>query len=231
MRRAKAMNITFRACNAANYKKGRTAPVKYIVIHYTAGNGDTAKNNADYYASAKIEASAHYFVDEGNIIYQSVKDTDTAWSVGGTRVYKHKECRNANSINIKLCSRNRNGSGKPASDGGWYFKPETVNNALELTRFLMSKYNIPPENVIRHFDVWGKICPAPFVNSPGEWESFKRKLVKHMEELTSVNDIVWELKQRGIISETDKWLKKLQSDTDAYWLARKTVKFLRDKRV
>ena len=225
------MNITFKACNAANYKKGRTAPVKYIVIHYTAGNGDTAKNNADYYASAKIEASAHYFVDEGNIIYQSVKDTDTAWSVGGTRVYKHKECRNANSINIKLCSRNRNGSGKPASDGGWYFKPETVNNALELTRFLMSKYNIPPENVIRHFDVWGKICPAPFVNSPGEWESFKRKLVKHMEELTSVNDIVWELKQRGIISETDKWLKKLQSDTDAYWLARKTVKFLRDKRV
>ena len=225
------MNITFKACNAANYKKGRTAPVKYIVIHYTAGNGDTAKNNADYYASAKIEASAHYFVDEGNIIYQSVKDTDTAWSVGGTRVYKHKECRNANSINIKLCSRNRNGSGKPASDGGWYFKPETVNNALELTRFLMSKYNIPPENVIRHFDVWNKICPAPFVNSPGEWESFKRKLVKHMEELTSVNDIVWELKQRGIISETDKWLKKLQSDTDAYWLARKTVKFLRDKRV
>ena len=225
------MNITFKACNAANYKKGRTAPVKYIVIHYTAGNGDTAKNNADYYASAKIEASAHYFVDEGNIIYQSVKDTDTAWSVGGTRVYKHKECRNANSINIELCSQNRNGSGKPASDGGWYFKPETVNNALELTRFLMSKYNIPPENVIRHFDVWGKICPAPFVNSPGEWESFKRKLVKHMEELTSVNDIVWELKQRGIISETDKWLKKLQSDTDAYWLARKTVKFLRDKRV
>ena len=225
------MNITFKACNAANYKKGRTAPVKYIVIHYTAGNGDTAKNNADYYASAKIEASAHYFVDEGNIIYQSVKDTDTAWSAGGTRVYKHKECRNANSINIELCSRNRNGSGKPASDGGWYFKPETVNNALELTRFLMSKYNIPPENVIRHFDVWGKICPAPFVNSPGEWESFKRKLVKHMEELTSVNDIVWELKQRGIISETDKWLKKLQSDTDAYWLARKTVKFLRDKRV
>ena len=231
MRRAKAMNITFKACNAANYKKGRTAPVKYIVIHYTAGNGDTAKNNADYYASAKIEASAHYFVDEGNIIYQSVKDTDTAWSVGGTRVYKHKECRNANSISIELCSRNRNGSGKPASDGGWYFKPETVNNALELTRFLMAKYNITPENVIRHFDVWGKICPAPFVNSPGEWESFKRKLVKHMEELTSVNDIVWELKQRGIISETDKWLKKLQSDTDAYWLARKTVKFLRDKRV
>lgn len=223
------MNIVFKACNAANYKKGRTSPIKYIVIHYTAGNGDTAKNNADYYASAKIEASAHYFVDEGNIIYQSVKDSDTAWSVGGTKVYNHKECRNANSISIELCSRNRNGSGKPASDGGWYFKPETVNNALELTRFLMAKYNIPPENVIRHFDVWNKICPAPFVNNPAEWENFKRKLVKPVKELTSVNDIVWELRERGIISETDKWLEKLQTDTDAYWLARKTVNYIRNK--
>ena len=199
------------------------------MIHYTAGNGDTAKNNADYYASAKIEASAHYFVDEWNIIYQCVKDSDTAWSVGGTKVYKHKECRNANSISIELCSRNRNGSGKPASDGGWYFKPETVNNALELTRFLMAKYNIPPENVIRHFDVWNKICPAPFVNNPAEWENFKRKLVKPVKELTSVNDIVWELRERGIISETDKWLEKLQTDTDAYWLARKTVNYIRNK--
>ena len=223
------MNIVFKACSAANYKKERTSPIKYIVIHYTAGNGDTAKNNADYYASAKIEASAHYFVDEGNIIYQSVKDSDTAWSVGGTKVYKHKECRNANSISIELCSRNRNGSGKPASDGGWYFKPETVNNALELTRFLMAKYNIPPENVIRHFDVWNKICPAPFVNNPAEWENFKRKLVKPVKELTSVNDIVWELRERGIISETDKWLEKLQTDTDAYWLARKTVNYIRNK--
>ena len=223
------MNIVFKACSAANYKKGRTSPIKYIVIHYTAGNGDTAKNNADYYASAKIEASAHYFVDEGNIIYQSVKDSDTAWSVGGTKVYKHKECRNANSISIELCSRNRNGSGKPASNGGWYFKPETVNNALELTRFLMAKYNIPPENVIRHFDVWNKICPAPFVNNPAEWENFKRKLVKPVKELTSVNDIVWELRERGIISETDKWLEKLQTDTDAYWLARKTVNYIRNK--
>ena len=50
-------------------------------------------------------------------------------------------------------------------------------------------------------------------------------------ELESINDIVWELRERGIVSETDKWLKKLQTDTDAYWLARKTVKFLRGKRV
>lgn len=225
------MNIIFKPCNTANYRKGRTSPVKYIVIHYTAGNGDTAKNNADYYAGANAEASAHYFVDEGDVVYQSVKDSDTAWSVGGTKTYKHSLCRNANSISIELCSRNRNGGGRPATDGGWYFKPETVAHAAELTRFLMAKYAVPPENVIRHFDVWGKICPAPFVNNPAEWEDFKRKLVKPVEELKSVNDIVWELRERKIVTETDKWLKKLQDDTDAYWLARKTVKYLMTKKV
>ena len=44
------------------------------------------------------------------------------------------------------------------------------------------------------------------------------------KKLTTVNDIVWELSHRGIITATDLWLKKLKEDTNAYWLARKTVK-------
>ena len=49
---------------------------------------------------------------------------------------------------------------------------------------------------------------------------------KYME-LTEVNDIVYELKVRGIITETDVWLKKLSEDKNAYWLARKTVDYIR----
>jgi N-acetylmuramoyl-L-alanine amidase len=132
----------------------------------------------EYYAGNKVGASAHYFVDEYDTVYQSVKDTDTAWAVGGTSRYTHPECRNANSISIEMCSRNRNGNGKPASDAGWYFKPETVNNAIALTKELMRKYNVPVENVIRHYDVWGKICPAPFVNNPKLWDDFKNRLTE-----------------------------------------------------
>lgn len=162
--------------NPKNYKAGRTSPVKYIVIHYTAGNGDSAKNNAEYYANNVVGASAHYFVDEYDTVYQSVPDCDTAWAVGGTSKYIHPYCRNANSISIELCSRNWNGKGKTATDSGWYFKEETINNAVKLTKELMEKYNIPIENVIRHYDVWGKICPAPFVNNPKAWENFKERL-------------------------------------------------------
>ena len=217
----------FRQCNTANYRAGRTDKIRYIVIHYTANNGDTAKNNADYYAANAVSASAHYFVDE-NEVWQSVKDADTAWAVGGTSRYKHPDCRNANSISVELCSRNKNGSGRPAADSGWYFKEETVKNAAALVRELMKNYNIPAENVIRHYDVWEKICPAPFVNDAAQWRNFK-EMIK-MQELESVNDIVWELAQQGIITDKQLWLKKLSEDTNVYWLARKAVNKLLDSK-
>lgn len=33
----------------------------YIVVHYTSNEGDTAKNNADYFARESVKASAHFF--------------------------------------------------------------------------------------------------------------------------------------------------------------------------
>ena len=57
--------MDFEQCNTANYRAGRTKPVQYIVMHYAANNGDTARSNCDYYArTAGLQASAHYFVDE-----------------------------------------------------------------------------------------------------------------------------------------------------------------------
>lgn len=50
-------------------------------------------------------------------------------------------------------------------------------------------------------------------------------------ELTSINDLVWELAHRGIISDKELWLKKLEQDSNAYWLARKTVKYIQSKNI
>ena len=52
------------------------------------------------------------------------------------------------------------------------------------------------------------------------------KYEPEIKELTTVNDIVWELNHRGIISDTALWLKKLEEDQNAYWLARKTCNYL-----
>ena len=36
---------------------------------------------------------------------------------------------------------------------------KTIENAIELGKMLMKKYNIPIDRVIRHYDVNGKACP------------------------------------------------------------------------
>lgn len=149
-----------------NFDSCTVSRIEYIVIHYTANNGDTAKGNTEYFKSYR-GSSAHYFVDE-NEIWQSVEDRNIAWHCGANS-YVHPKCRNMNSIGIELCSRK-------SSNGTYYFEEKTVNNAVELVRFLMKKYNISPEKVVRHYDVTKKICPEPFVRDVKAWEGFKQKV-------------------------------------------------------
>lgn len=172
--------MDFEQCNTANYRAGRTKPVQYIVMHYTANNGDTARNNCDYYArTAGLQASAHYFVDEYGVM-QSVHEDDTAWHCGA-RAYWHPECRNDNSIGIEMCSRKY-------ADGSYYIKPETVANAAALAREIMARYGINADHVVRHYDVTGKRCPMPWVDDPAQWDAFKAMLVQTDNDTTVEED-------------------------------------------
>ena len=60
--------------------------------------------------------------------------------------------------------------------GKWYFEAETVLATIELTKELMTKYNIPVSNVLRHYDITGKTCPEPYVRNTADWENFKIQL-------------------------------------------------------
>lgn len=172
------MSIPFKQCNSRNYRKGREFTINWICLHFTANNGDTAQNNADYFArEGGLNASAHYFVDTERIV-QSVKDSDTAWHCGRERGGSYyNDCRNANSIGIEMCSVIRNGV---------YVIPEaTMKRAAKLTRELMAKYHIPVSRVCRHYDVTHKNCPEPWVRNPRLWEKFKTMLTeKEVEDMT-----------------------------------------------
>ena len=149
-----------------NFDSSSINRIKYIVVHFTANNGDTAYGNTNYFKSYR-GSSAHYFVDE-NGIYQSIEDKNIAWHCGAKK-YKHSTCRNSNSLGVELCSR-------IDSKGNFYFKDNTVDNAVELVKMLMAKYNVPIANVIRHYDVTGKNCPEPFVRDIKAWQNFKDRL-------------------------------------------------------
>ncbi len=156
-----------------NFSTGRNRPIDYIVMHYTSNNGDTAMNNAVYFNSSYRGASAHYFVDETQVV-RVVEDKNVSWHCGTKWAYKHDSCRNANSIGVEMCSRKD-------SAGNYYIMKETQANAIELVQYLMELYGIPIENVIRHYDVTGKNCPAPMVDEK-VWSDFKEEI--EMAKLT-----------------------------------------------
>ena len=155
-------------CHPSNCYTYRNDDILFIVIHFTGNNGDTALNNCTFFSGENRKASANYF-SENDGIYQSVPDNWAAWAVGGTKNYKHPYCRNMNSISIEMCSR-------IGADGKYYIDDDVVEQTIKLTKYLMNKYGVPAQNVLRHYDVWDKQCPEPFVRKPELWQDFKNKL-------------------------------------------------------
>lgn len=175
--------------NSGNYGGKRdTKNIKYIVIHYTGNDGDTDENNSKYFKNNIVKASAHYFVDDDSIT-QSVKDNYIAYSVGGSLYndYKttggakfYKECINTNSISIELCDS--------VKDGKVYPSNKTIANAIDLVEMLMNKYDIPKENVIRHFDVTGKKCPAYWCGNESKNSLWKTAFHNKISSTTSTSN-------------------------------------------
>lgn len=148
----------------SKYNHSSGNDVKFIVVHDTGNYKDTAKANAHYFGGGDRQASAHYFVDE-NCIVQVVEESEASWHCGdGGMKYG---IGNHNSISIEMCN------------SGGYIAEKTIGNTLELTKHLMKKYNVPIENVVRHYDASRKICPNNMsANDWEKWKEFKSKLAE-----------------------------------------------------
>lgn len=188
-------------CNPSNFAVQSARTIEYIVIHYVGATGSALQNVQYFERSPTIGASAHYFVghaSEDGAVYQSVDPKDRAWHCGA-QSYKHPDCRNANSIGIEMCCHKD-------PQGNWYFDDITVEMTVQLVRQLMAEYGVPIDNVIRHFDVTGKLCPAPMV-AEFAWLLFRQRLEGlPMGEKTGDNPSSWAVdhtewaKAKGIIN-------------------------------
>jgi len=171
-----SLRIVEQLANPGNYGGTRTADqIRYLVIHYTGNDGDSAANNAAYFQKNVVKASAHYFVDD-TAVYRSVPDLRVAWAVGGSKYANadrtgggtmHSVITNSNSLSVELCDTRR--------DGTYQATEATLANAVALCRDLMAKYHIPLGRVYRHFDVTGKHCPSYMVSTQ-KWAEFKKRL-------------------------------------------------------
>lgn len=144
----------FIQCDSRNYTKGRGGTaIDRIVVHYT-GTSASAHNNLLYFSRNSAAASAHYFIDKDGTIRQSVKEADRAWHAGNWAM-------NCRSIGIEVVS------------AGEDFTSAQISSLAALIADIKSRYSIG--DIIRHYDVTGKRCPAPYVSS-SKWAVLKAQI-------------------------------------------------------
>ena len=201
--------------NRENYGKQRnTANIKYLVYHYTGNDGDNDERNGNYFHNNVVKASAHYFVDDDSVT-QSVYDDYVAYSVGGKCQSNHhplyKVCTNSNSISIEMCDTTK--------DGTVSISEATMNNAIELGKVLMHKYNIPLDRVIRHYDVNGKACPnCNDLLNDNTWNAFKSRLNGATTSIPHTNTNTPNHTQTTSTEHKngyDEWVARLQRELNA----------------
>lgn len=139
--------------------------VKGVVIHYTGNPGTTATQNRSYFEglaeSRETKASSHYIIGLSGEIVQCVPLDEIA--------YASNE-RNADTISIECCINNDAGK----------FNDDTYDALVHLTAWLVGEYDLKISDIIRHYDVTGKICPKYFVEHESAWEDFKLDVEKYI---------------------------------------------------
>ena len=71
-------------------------------------------------------------------------------------------------------------------NGVYYIKGQTQKNTQELVAHLLKKYNLGLSEVLRHYDVTGKMCPQPLVEEK-KWEKFKEGIGLSLIDTTKIN--------------------------------------------
>jgi len=182
---------------------------EFIVIHNTA-NDASAEKEVAFMLSNDNFISFHVAVDDKKII-KAIPFNRNAWHAGDG----DKGKGNRKGIAIEICFSK--------SGGDRFLKAE--ENAAEFVALVLKQHGWGIDRVKKHQDFSEKYCPHRTLDMG--WERFLKKVESYMQtELTTVNDIVWELANRGIITDKNLWLKKFQADEDAYWLAKKCVNYI-----
>lgn len=137
----------------------KTKRIKGIVIHYTANPGSTAMQNRNYFEGLKdshqTKASSHFVVGIDGEIVQCVPTWEEAYA---------SNTRNEDTVSIETCHKKSDGK----------YTRQTYKSMVQLTAWLCKKFDLTEKDVIRHYDITGKVCPKYFVEDEKEWEQFKK---------------------------------------------------------
>ena len=166
-------NVTISLLTPNPYSRPQTPleEVKGSVVHYVANPCTTAKENRNYFEQLKNQTgedttsvSSHFVIGLEGEIVQCVPMYEVAYASNN---------RNSDTISIECCHPDESGK----------FYDSTYQSLVGLCAYLCSEFDLNPEDVIRHYDVTGKICPKYFVDHPEEWEMFHEDVKKAIRAL------------------------------------------------
>lgn len=179
---------------------------KWIAVHYTGVSGASAVAVAKALSRETASAGTHYIADEKTIV-ECVHEDRVAWHIGDgkpdkrhadgyyqmalqnherwARAGEETPC-NANAVGVDICTVCTSNDQSAASTG-WIVTEGAVTNTAMVVAYLMKKYGIDIDHVIRHADATGKLCPRPFVPAKGDdgalrssteqlWQTFKDRV-------------------------------------------------------
>ncbi|HHQ0221708.1 TPA: N-acetylmuramoyl-L-alanine amidase [Listeria innocua] len=146
--------------------------VSKIVMHYTANPGASADNHRRYFRDLKNRyASAHIFIDDkeaiciiplNEVAYHANERSCKLTALQASTSYYRGGNANLTSIGIEMCL-DKNGNITAA----------TFNRSVDVAAELCKTYDLTASDIIRHYDVTGKNCPAPWVAKPSELTRFR----------------------------------------------------------
>ena len=152
-------------------------PVKYVekspdfavelltVNEYSRPGTELAQVNGivvHYTANPGTTASSHFIIGISGEIIQCIPCNEISYASND---------RNSDTISVECCIPDESGK----------FTDETYQSLVELVAWLMGRYDLTTDNVIRHYDVTGKDCPKYFVENSNAWSDFKTDLLTYID--------------------------------------------------
>lgn len=147
-------------------------PLNYIAWH--VGNGRCKQPDPDHPKALKDLAK----YNSKSWRYNLAASNHLKWIAKGDDF-----TGNSVSIGVDICVKKVSNKTKSAVDLDWYFESKAVENTAKVIAYLMQKYDISLDHVIRHGDATGKLCPQPFAwpvdKGDQAWEDFKELISKY----------------------------------------------------
>lgn len=140
-----------------------------VVIHYVGNPGTTAQANRNYFESLSsgeegVYASSHFIVGLEGEVVQCIPLTEIAYA---------SNSRNDDTVAIEVCHPDETGQ----------FSQVTYDRVVELTAWLCKTFHLDPAtDVIRHYDVSGKLCPLYYVENQEAWDQFLTDVAAKMAD-------------------------------------------------